>query len=1034
MPDGSGDPIGDANPSGLFWLLQGRPNNQVGYGGTSSGGTATISSTRNSTKGFVYLGGSDGVAFDETNTLLGIGQSSPQARLDIRVPNSVDQSGAPTSVTSSSHIVASSGTILDCITSGGGSTWARYEDTGFNGSLVVHLEAASDPGVTSGFSIKFTLRSTSDSGCRMTIALDNASGGTSIMDVANQHFAGAGDTLCASDPTHCLGKITTGFAEYTLTLSATEVGRIDFNSHLILSLGFSLSANGSTFDIDKIEYIAPPVGGSGSPTTLQIWSTPSIENDLDFTDDGAGSTTLDLTMTGDAPFRIGSGGGTSGLRLLTSSTNARLEAGTSAQSNMNLVLSGARDATGTLLTSKFSNTTLTGTATINGGTPATGGVFYSTNSSGLGAWTAAGTTSQVLIGGSTPTFGAVPAAALDVDLQEIAAVNNVRGDLLVTDSTPSWVRLPIGTANQVLGVHATLADPEYKTIQGAANEIDVTHGAGTITIGLIDPLIVGKGGSGAATLTGLLQGNGTSAFTAVTNSTTVGQVLRVTGSNTYGWGAVDLDDTDAVTGTLGVANGGTNLASGTSGGILGFTGTTTLASSALLAANGVVYGGGAGATPAATAAGTTSQVLIGGTPPSFAAISAAMLPAHDHSSGSQGGATLAPTQVYVSGGAAGTVPTKITATAAQTADLLQVFSAAGNKTFYLDSTGAVYARRNDGSGAGFDFAGGQFEITEDAIGSGSILWRHVSVTNNRFLLSGYNVSNNSFWYLPRVSSGVLLAGPDISSGSGDMPAAGALLYGTSASAALSALAIGSSGTILTSSGSAPQWSTNASVVDVARTWATLQKFPDNLFNIVGSSNATKIARFEVDGFTASTTRVFTLPDSDMTVAGININQAWSTGTQTYQADIFKIEAATGSTFVSLKDLDSSFSALLAFANTLTNDFSLLIPTTTGASSTLVTTDATQTITNKTLSVTGNILRVSTRTSGVSFADNSVTTKRVRHIQSGLLASTDNVMEFRGTAERTWTFPDADGSLAQDTNTACYEGEVLTYEDDLLLVA
>lgn len=73
-------------------------------------------------------------------------------------------------------------------------------------------------------------------------------------------------------------------------------------------------------------------------------------------------------------------------------------------------------------------------------------------------------------------------------------------------------------------------------------------------------LSVPYGGSGAATLTGLLQGNGTSAFTAITNSSTVGQALRVTGASTYAWGALDLADTDAVTGILASANGGTGMA------------------------------------------------------------------------------------------------------------------------------------------------------------------------------------------------------------------------------------------------------------------------------------------------------------------------------------------------------------------------------------------------------------------------------------------------------------------------------------------
>ena len=72
-----------------------------------------------------------------------------------------------------------------------------------------------------------------------------------------------------------------------------------------------------------------------------------------------------------------------------------------------------------------------------------------------------------------------------------------------------------------------------------------------------NPWAVNEGGSGAATLTGLLQGNGTSAFTAITNSSTVGQIFRTTGASTYAWGALDLADADAVTGTLMEADGGT---------------------------------------------------------------------------------------------------------------------------------------------------------------------------------------------------------------------------------------------------------------------------------------------------------------------------------------------------------------------------------------------------------------------------------------------------------------------------------------------
>jgi hypothetical protein len=75
------------------------------------------------------------------------------------------------------------------------------------------------------------------------------------------------------------------------------------------------------------------------------------------------------------------------------------------------------------------------------------------------------------------------------------------------------------------------------------------------------------------------------------------------------WGKIGL--TTHVSGILPVANGGTNLTSGTSGGILGYTATGTLASSAVLAANSLVIGGGAGATPTTTTTGTGVITALG---------------------------------------------------------------------------------------------------------------------------------------------------------------------------------------------------------------------------------------------------------------------------------------------------------------------------------------------------------------------------------------------------------------------------------------
>lgn len=71
-----------------------------------------------------------------------------------------------------------------------------------------------------------------------------------------------------------------------------------------------------------------------------------------------------------------------------------------------------------------------------------------------------------------------------------------------------------------------------------------------------------------------------------------------------------IDLTAKVTGVLPVANGGTGLASGTSGGILAYTASGTLASSGALTANLPVIGGGAGVAPTVgTRSGNTTAFV-----------------------------------------------------------------------------------------------------------------------------------------------------------------------------------------------------------------------------------------------------------------------------------------------------------------------------------------------------------------------------------------------------------------------------------------
>ena len=89
-------------------------------------------------------------------------------------------------------------------------------------------------------------------------------------------------------------------------------------------------------------------------------------------------------------------------------------------------------------------------------------------------------------------------------------------------SSPTFAGIVVTglTASRLVSTNATKGLASVSNlaswVAGTANEIDVADdGDGSITIGLVNPLIVGKGGTGVATLTdhGLLLGSGTDAIT-----------------------------------------------------------------------------------------------------------------------------------------------------------------------------------------------------------------------------------------------------------------------------------------------------------------------------------------------------------------------------------------------------------------------------------------------------------------------------------------------------------------------------------------
>ena len=96
--------------------------------------------------------------------------------------------------------------------------------------------------------------------------------------------------------------------------------------------------------------------------------------------------------------------------------------------------------------------------------------------------------------------------------------------------------------------------------------------------------------------------------TVTANTTLVFTCILTSGTDAASWDA----DVTGFTSTLPVIRGGTGLSSGTSGGVLYYSASGTLASSAALTANKVLVGGGAGAAPSATTLlGTAAAVTTG---------------------------------------------------------------------------------------------------------------------------------------------------------------------------------------------------------------------------------------------------------------------------------------------------------------------------------------------------------------------------------------------------------------------------------------
>lgn len=70
---------------------------------------------------------------------------------------------------------------------------------------------------------------------------------------------------------------------------------------------------------------------------------------------------------------------------------------------------------------------------------------------------------------------------------------------------------------------------------------------------------------------------------------------------------------------------------------------------------------------------------------------------------------------------------------------------------------------------------------------------------------------------------------------------------------------------------------------------------------------------------------------------------------------------------------------------------------------------------------------------LAFADNTDITKLLIINLAGATSGSSATLGIFPTGNRTITFPDATGTLAADTSVLCYNGDVLTYDDNLVVL-
>ena len=354
---------------------------------------------------------------------------------------------------------------------------------------------------------------------------------------------GQGDAFYITNGATGAGETYVVDAVGSIFFGQTNITFAQISSAQVYSAGTGLTLTGTQFSISNTAVTAGAYGSATQVGTFTVNAqgqltlasnatiTPAVGS---ITGLGTGVATALGVNTGSAGAFVVNGGvlGTPSSGTLTNATGLPISTG----------VSGLGTSVATALAVNVGSS---GAIVVNGGALGTPSSGTLTNATGLPLTTGVTGTLPIANGGT----GQTSASAAFNALSPITTT----GDLIIGGGTNSSIRLPIGANGYILSSNGATASWTPAPATGVTSIDFGTTGLtpNTATTGAVTvagTLVVGNGGTGVTTLTGLAYGNGTSAFTAATGS----QVVSVIGSTAV------TNATNAANVALSAGSGATN--------------------------------------------------------------------------------------------------------------------------------------------------------------------------------------------------------------------------------------------------------------------------------------------------------------------------------------------------------------------------------------------------------------------------------------------------------------------------------------------